>query len=413
MSIRVPEELIRLEIGDVPRSDSGAVGIDLWIRLSSLDRYVRWMVAGDFLSDEKIRALSRHTDSGVYVDGSLLKREAPSEPSEPPEPAESREPVESRELPSVMAEGPSLRLSSESLEIARESAGSEESGEDFSGTRVRLSGPKAEEFSSTIRHLSSHQAEFLRESIRDRLLGIYGRLLDPKVSHEANVEALGQVSADLLETIAPDISGLMLRLKQNAKYLHIMNDTAAIAAVVVLFAAADGQTSRQVFKELTYATILMDLTLSDVSRADLDLFLLNKQSELKPEVLETILKHPMNSHELLNRRGGKTSDLVGQLVLGHHELYSGKGYPRKVRSDNLAPLVRLLSMAVDSIEIMKRSHLLGNVLSLEQAVEELLEPQTLPHLRRHSKRLVTSTLDFLRRDDLENMDLSKKERGVR
>ena len=187
MSIRVPEELIRLEIGDVPRSDSGAVGIDLWIRLSSLDRYVRWMVAGDFLSDEKIRALSRHTDSGVYVDGSLLKREAPSEPSEPPEPAESREPVESRELPSVMAEGPSLRLSSESLEIARESAGSEESGEDFSGTRVRLSGPKAEEFSSTIRHLSSHQAEFLRESIRDRLLGIYGRLLDPMLSASDSV----------------------------------------------------------------------------------------------------------------------------------------------------------------------------------------------------------------------------------
>ena len=118
-------------------------------------------------------------------------------------------------------------------------------------------------------------------------------------------------------------------------------------------------------------------------------------ASLPPEVLANFKKHPARSHELGSEKLKSLSDVTMQLILNHHELFNGKGFPRAVRSESLFALVKVLAFAVDLFEVMKKSQLNGKVISILDAVMELREPLIEPHLKRHSKKLVDSVLQAL------------------
>ena len=202
------------------------------------------------------------------------------------------------------------------------------------------------------------------------------------------------IASNLLEVIAPEVEKLRDHLKKIPDYVGVMNDSAALTAITTLVCLARGQTSRSIFKEMSYAVLLMDMSMTSLDDEAYKNYFINPDA-LSEKQKKIVFTHPRASYELVQKKFKNLPDIVSQLILGHHELFNGKGYPRKVRSELLAPLVRILAFAVDIFELMKRNHYLGKKLSIVDAVDSLLNADVPPHLRRHNVVLMREVYQYL------------------
>ncbi len=71
--------------------------------------------------------------------------------------------------------------------------------------------------------------------------------------------------------------------------------------------------------------------------------LLNRPGPLQDDEWLKVRRHPEDGHDLLKGLG--LSRIAMDLVLHHHERADGEGYPHRLKTKDLSPLVRLLSFA--------------------------------------------------------------------
>jgi HD-GYP domain-containing protein (c-di-GMP phosphodiesterase class II) len=330
-----------IPITNVPRTDAGHSLVDLYVHFPYSKKYVKFLVAGDILDDRRIEALKKHKDPRLFIRaGSLLSAEA-------------------------------LQNNPDSLEKIKR-------------PELELQTPS--------------------ERIKEELKQIFGFLQsDPEKAQteaEATLAKMEKVADDVLAEVAPDVEDLRKFLISNSKYVMLMADSSAIASIAVMTALAHGFDSRAIFRDLSMASILMDAPLSDMSEESIVQYYLDP-SKLDRAVYEKIMQHPIVSAQALTVRIKAFSQTVLQLILGHHELYNGKGYPKGTRSEMLPPVVRSFSLAVDIFGIMKREKLKSKEISMLDAAQELQEKNIEAHLRRHNQRLVTSLINFIK----SNMEL--------
>jgi response regulator RpfG family c-di-GMP phosphodiesterase len=181
----------------------------------------------------------------------------------------------------------------------------------------------------------------------------------------------------------------------NLKYVLLMEDAAAITSIAVTTALAHGFDSKAIYRDLALASTLMDAPLADLSEETLKQYFVDPTA-LDPKRMEVIRQHPIVSAQAFSIRIKSFSPTVIQLILGHHELFNGKGFPKGTRSELLPSVVRSFSLAVDLFEIMKRAEYRGEDLELLAAAETLKQSETPSHLRRHNQKLVTSLIAFLK-----------------
>jgi HD-GYP domain-containing protein (c-di-GMP phosphodiesterase class II) len=395
----------KLRSDELPVSSEGNCFFDIYIRLPLNNRFVRFVVAGDEVDEQRSLALQRHVDPYFYVNqadydgwigssrinwesqhgsedlrGSIehLPVEGPSYSMSPEEGDKSKlllikgelkeSPLSNRTKNQTMEDEGVSRQSREQLE---ERFANERSGERF----------------------TQEEEKYLREPIRDELLRLYADLRSPD-SKGDELDRIEAVTSKLLVTIAPDVESLRSLLAKNSKYIYMVSDAAAITSIAVMFAVAKNFTSRNVFKDLAYSCILMDMGLAELNESDLKQYYVDIE-KLSPASKKIALTHPVESYKMLKNRLRTMSDICGQLIVNHHELYNGKGYPRRVRSDILTPLVRVLALSVDVFERMKRSQILGKPAKLRDVVLELRDEKCEPHLRRHGKKLVEEVISFI------------------
>ena len=234
----------------------------------------------------------------------------------------------------------------------------------------------------------------LQADLKDMFIYISGDKADPSVA----IKRFEGMSEKLMETVAPDIKTLNEHLKKQTQYLSLMSDAAAISTISVICAYANGFDSRKSYRELSYATLVMDIALAEFGDEQIKTYYSNRET-LPPEVLKEILFHPMRSYQLAEQKLKSLSDTTMQLILTHHELYNGKGFPRGVRTEALFPIARVLSLAVDAFENLKKAELTGRKLGLIEIFEGLRDEAVEPHLRRHNKKLVDSVIHFLQTDN--------------
>ncbi len=273
--------------------------------------------------------------------------------------------------------------------------------EDYSGSRKSLTEPNPNDAATLDEMMSQfgqEQGSYLTKTITGELQSIFKGLTDSNTSvmnlEESPIE---EISSNLLQLIAPEVEKLRDYLINIPNYVGVMNDSAALTAITTLVCMARGQTSRSIFREMSYAVLLMDIALGSLDEEGYKTYFLNPNS-LSEAQKKIVFNHPRAAYELVQKRFKNLPDIVGQLILGHHELFSGKGYPRKVRSELLAPLVRLLAFAVDVFEIMKRAHFKGEKVSIMAAVESLLNADVAPHQRRHNIVLMREVHAYLKAD---------------
>ena len=91
-------------------------------------------------------------------------------------------------------------------------------------------------------------------------------------------------------------------------------------------------------RRLTRAALL-----HDVGKAFVPVSILDKKGTLTDEEVAEIRQHPRRGHEALGKQGGFPPEML-DVVLHHHEMLDGSGYPHGLRGDQISDIVRLTTI---------------------------------------------------------------------
>ena len=91
-------------------------------------------------------------------------------------------------------------------------------------------------------------------------------------------------------------------------------------------------------RRLTRAALL-----HDVGKAFVPVSILDKKGPLTDEEVAEMRQHPRRGYEALAKQGGFPPEML-DVVLSHHELLDGGGYPHGLRGDQISDIVRLTTI---------------------------------------------------------------------
>ena len=110
--------------------------------------------------------------------------------------------------------------------------------------------------------------------------------------------------------------------------------------------------------------------LHDVGKIGIPEYILNKAGRLTDEEYETIKGHVEASIDII--RHLPSLDYVIPAVIGHHERYDGKGYPRRIAGEDIPLTARILCVA-DSFDAMTSNRCYKKAFPVNVAREKLLQ----------------------------------------
>jgi len=212
-------------------------------------------------------------------------------------------------------------------------------------------------------------------------------------SKEALVK-LKKLADDIISVVAPDIEDIKAKMLQNAQYLWVMNDAAALTTLTIMFAAANEVISSQPLHDLAAACLVMDLPLVKMSQEHV-LAYLTDPNTLPEEIRKEYENHPLHAYQLVKSQLKNFSDATCQLVMNHHELNNGTGFPRMLRTGGSFALLKVFAAAVNTFDILKRAQHLGTPITLQAALLHLSEPKAEAHNRRHNKDIIDKVLAYM------------------
>jgi hypothetical protein len=369
-------KLLLFDPSDVPLTEDGSLLADVYVELPHNARFIRYVLSGDTLSETHLQKLSKHTSKHLFVLIDELTNDSH---------ASSKHDYLNIQEDKSWSTNSFLYPQAASHELLENN--------EHGNSRQRHEGFPIEGGMLTL--FGQDDSEFLRAPIASVLKGIYDEMSASDIAHiRLEITPISELTDRLVKVIAPEVETLRNYLHAIPQYRTIMHDSAAITTIATLFAIALGHTSRNVFKNLSYACIFMDISLAELSEESWKTYYLDPE-RLSKEDARRVRSHPERSTDLVQKRFRKLPDVVLQMILGHHELFNGKGFPRGHRSEKLAPLVRALALSVDVFEFMKRAHLRGEPCDLEGAVNHFVNEAAEAHHRRHNLTLCREISEYL------------------
>jgi putative nucleotidyltransferase with HDIG domain len=125
----------------------------------------------------------------------------------------------------------------------------------------------------------------------------------------------------------------VIRGYDDATYQHCM--------LVSGLAAAFAESLRLALADQTY--LVTSALLHDIGKAKIPLAILNKPGALTPDEFTIVRTHAKIGYDLLREQGGYEARLL-DVVLHHHELLDGSGYPDGLVGSKIADPVRLVTI---------------------------------------------------------------------
>jgi response regulator RpfG family c-di-GMP phosphodiesterase len=335
------KEFDPISIDQIPTSADGNTLVDIYVYFTHSKKFVKFLSIGDPLNLQRLETIKTHSDPNLYV-----------------------------------------------------KAGSLQSAEVLKADPQKLHSMK-----QVVSQLDTHERiQDLNKKIREELKEIVFFLkADPSVVQadaQMTLVKMESLAEEILGMVAPDVGDLRKFLIGNLKYVMLMEDAAALTSIAVTTAVAHRFDSRAIFRDVALATTLMDSPLADLSEDELKQYYLDP-SKLDKKSSDLVRQHPIIASQAFSIRIKSFSPTVIQLILGHHELFNGRGYPKGTRSELLPAVVRSFSLAVDLFEHMKRAKYQGRDLDLKTAAIQLVEKDVPTHLRRHNQKLMSTLISFL------------------
>jgi putative nucleotidyltransferase with HDIG domain len=128
-------------------------------------------------------------------------------------------------------------------------------------------------------------------------------------------------------------------------------------------------------RRLTRAALL-----HDVGKAFVPVAILDKPGTLTDEEMTEVRKHPRLGYEALAAQGGFPPEML-DVVLHHHELLDGSGYPDGLRGDRISDIVRLTTIVdMYSALVEARAYRVPFTHAKAFAIMEQMKGKLDPHL---------------------------------
>ena len=205
--------------------------------------------------------------------------------------------------------------------------------------------------SSSLLH-NAEQAVYYGKQSGKGHVEIYHHEMDER-SHNPDIRAA-------YERIAPTIYALTAAIdaKDSYTFIHSTN----VSKYAVILAESLGMNANDI-------EIIRDAgLLHDIGKISIPEHILKKTSRLTDEEYAIMKTHVENSTKMI--RYLPDMDYVIPAVVGHHERYDGKGYPRGLAGEEIPYMARILTIA-DCFDAMTAKRPYKQALSVEYAVNEL------------------------------------------
>lgn len=250
---------------------------------------------------------------------------------------------------------------------------------------------------------SRHKKVKLKDSIgpkigdetKEVISDLFSELLDDQGQHEKSSEKLVEISKTIASEILNDLESYEKSILSEFQNLSRLEDSYAIRSLAILFSLALGFNSKTAIIDITVSTLFMDSALLDFTQQEIEDYYRDPKS-MSVAFLDAYRKHPAKAHYLASQKVRRFSEQSLLMILNHHELHNGQGFPRNSQTRSLPDLVRVLSYAVDVFERMKSAELNLKPINLTQALVQVYEIDREPHLRRHQTGMMDKVLNYLK-----------------
>jgi len=180
---------------------------------------------------------------------------------------------------------------------------------------------------------------------------------------------VSQERADELEVRARQLAGFQVALLSALLRTLDLRDR-----MTARHSAAVARYSREIAAQAGLSTEEQDLVHSAALLHDIGKFILpdtilkSGRRKLTDEEWNEIKKHPYEGARIVSQIDGYQP--IGEIIIAHHERIDGKGYPRRLRGDEIPELSRIISVA-DTYDVMTARDTYREPVSSYEAVLEL------------------------------------------
>lgn len=206
---------------------------------------------------------------------------------------------------------------------------------------------------------------YVQETLQDltQKIGFTPPVVELAKTHvETAVKAIGK-----FPRLTRIFEGSILR---NANYTS--KHSVMVAHVACAIASQMGWPSDSTFQKLTIASLLHDLTLAKPEYAHVKTKqdLMDAKSKFLPTEVTSIESHPFAAGELVNKLTEIPGD-VYLVVLQHHEVPDGSGFPRGLRASAISPLAAVFIVAHELVDEFEKQGDTFDMIAFFQDREEL------------------------------------------
>ena len=173
-------------------------------------------------------------------------------------------------------------------------------------------------------------------------------------------EGLAKKHRSMYSEYAPTIYALTAAIDAKDHYTFQHSKNVAYYAEAMGLALRTSEEYREILKE--------SALLHDIGKIGIPENILNKTGKLTDDEYEVMKRHVEASVEII--RHLPSMDYVIPAVIGHHERFDGRGYPRRIAGKDIPLAARILCIA-DSFDAMVSKRSYKSSMSVEFAVNEL------------------------------------------
>ncbi len=146
--------------------------------------------------------------------------------------------------------------------------------------------------------------------------------------------------------------------------------------------------------------------LHDVGKIGIDESIINKPGKLTPEEYAVIKQHPKIGSQILS--GIKEYPYLSLGAHYHHERYDGKGYPDRLKGDDIPEIARIISVA-DAYDAMSSNRSYRKAIPQQLVREEIIKgagTQFDPEIARIMRHLIDMDPDYTMKESTAVKELS-------
>jgi putative nucleotidyltransferase with HDIG domain len=210
-----------------------------------------------------------------------------------------------------------------------------------------------------------------------------------KSSHgDVQIKAGDSISAHLIDEMAMFIAATdteFIYVVSRPYFHNYSNSTQELLDLAVQIEEKDGYTSDHcerikkismlVGEELklsSYDMYILNLAafLHDIGKTKVPEEILNKPNKLTDDEFEIMKLHTTYGKQLLHDTGFPDLKIVGDIIEQHHERFDGKGYPLRLKGEEISQLASIITV-VDSFDAMTVDRVYQRARPVEEALQEI------------------------------------------